>query len=98
MPFDKETASQAGRKSSRKGVSNKNIDEIRAAFRELTEANMDKVQGWLDQVAAEDPNSALDKFLKLAEYVLPKLARVETTHEAGENLKTFTIQIEGSDE
>jgi len=96
MPFQK---GQSGNPSGRpKGTGNKTTEEIRAAFRDLTEANIDKVQGWLDQVAAEDPNSALDKFLKLAEYVLPKLARVETTHEAGENLKTFTISIEGSDE
>jgi hypothetical protein len=97
MPFDKETASQAGRKSSRKGVSNKNVDEIRAAFRELTEANMDKVQGWLDQVAAEDPNSALDKFLKLAEYVLPKLARVETTLETKDKKTFYFKEIEEND-
>ena len=34
---------------------------------------------WLEEVAAEDPNKALDHMSKLAEYVYPKLARVEGT-------------------
>ena len=81
-----------------KGAKNRTTEELRQALKDLTDQNLDKVQGWLDRVAADDPNAALDKWLKLVEYTLPKLARVENTHEAGKNLKTFTIQIEGQDE
>jgi len=96
MPFK---PGQSGNPNGRKaGVGNKSTEELREALKNLTEDNLDQVQGWLDAVAKDDPNAALDKFLKLAEYVLPKLARVETTHEAGQNLKTFQIVIEGQDE
>jgi hypothetical protein len=51
----------------------------------LLEANADKIGTWLDSVAegdpehgrAPDPARALDTLARLAEFAVPKLARVE---------------------
>jgi hypothetical protein len=41
---------------------------------------------WLEKVAEDDPNKALDMMLKLSEYFIPKLARQELTGPDGKDL------------
>lgn len=55
-----------------KGSKDKVTQEARSMFNELFNANIGKIQEWLDKVAEEDPAKALDLFFKLAEYVVPK--------------------------
>lgn len=68
-----------------KGVPNKATSVAREMFAELLEANADKAQGWLDQVAADDPKGALDLLIKLGEYVVPKLSRTHITAAPGKD-------------
>ena len=58
----------------------------REAFTLLCEANVGRVQGWLDQIAEKSPEMALRCFVDLAEYAVPKLARTELTGENGSAL------------
>lgn len=62
-----------------KGTPNKVTGEVRETFRLLLEGNVSRMQNWLDAVASEDPAKALDVLTKLAEFVVPKLARSELT-------------------
>lgn len=87
MKFTKETASKLGKKSSRKGVPNKNTLEIREAFRQLLEAQSPKLTKWIEAVADEDPAKAIDLLLKMSEYILPKLQRTEIQTEI--NIQTL---------
>ena len=73
MPFEKGN-NLAG---SRKGIPNKTTAEIRNAFQLLLENNLDNMKVWLSDVAAEDPERALEIMLKMAEYIVPKLSRTE---------------------
>jgi|TARA_R100000081_G_C4820055_1_gene178930 hypothetical protein len=73
MPFEKGNQ-LAG---SRKGVPNKTTAEIRNAFQMLVEDNLDNMKVWLSDVAAEDPERALEIILKMSEYIVPKLSRTE---------------------
>tara|TARA_R100001163_G_scaffold13569_3_gene12593 strand:+ start:3213 stop:3500 length:288 start_codon:yes stop_codon:yes gene_type:complete len=73
MPFEKGNQ-LAG---SRKGIPNKTTQEIRNAFQLLLENNLDNMKVWLSDVAAEDPERALEIMLKMAEYIVPKLSRTE---------------------
>lgn len=73
MPFEKGN-NLAG---SRKGVPNKTTAEIRNAFQLLIEDNLDNMKVWLSDVAAEDPERALEIILKMSEYIVPKLSRTE---------------------
>ena len=73
MPFEKGNQ-LAG---SRKGIPNKTTAEIRNAFQLLVEDNLDNMTLWLSDVAAEDPERALEIILKMSEYIVPKLSRTE---------------------
>ncbi len=45
--------------------------------------NTERMQAWLDAVAAEEPGPALQIILHLAEFIVPKLARTEHVGEDG---------------
>lgn len=69
-----------------KGVPNKNTKEIRQAYQNLVEMNLDRMSLWISQIASEDPAKAMDTMIKLSEYIIPKLARTEVTGNDGEDL------------
>ena len=69
-----------------KGKPNKTTAEIREAYQKLVEANLTNMTEWLVQVAAENPERAMDLMLKLSEYMIPKLARQEVTGADGKDL------------
>lgn len=58
--------------------------KARECFLELVEGNAHKVQGWLNEI--EEKNGALPAmkvFLELAEFCIPKMARIEHTGQDG---------------
>lgn len=69
MPFEKGQKKTGGRA---KGVENKSTSEVRKNFNELFDGNISKVQDWLDKTAKRSPAKALELFLKLSEFVVPK--------------------------
>lgn len=69
-----------------KGKPNKTTAEIRDAYQKLVEDNLTNMTEWLVQVAAENPERAMDLMLKLSEYMIPKLARQEVTGADGKDL------------
>jgi len=52
-------------------------ERLRVAICELTDANIKSVQTWLDDIAKDDPAKALDVILRMLEFSVPKLSRVE---------------------
>lgn len=68
-----------------KGVANKATAAVREAFASLVEANLAKLQDALDAIYEKDKARWFDMVLGLAEYVLPKLARTETTLKGDED-------------
>ena len=74
-----------------KGTPNKVTADVRAAIAAFAEANVEKLQTWLDAVAEKDPGRALDLFARLLEYSVPKLARTECTTEVQEQPQTLRI-------
>ena len=69
-----------------KGSKNKSTEAIRKAYQQLTEDNLENMSLWLTQIAADNPEKAMDMMIKLSEYVIPKLARTEMTGADGEDL------------
>ena len=65
----------------KKGTLNKITQETRETFNILLSNNIDKMQEWIDDVGSKNPAKALDILLKLSEYVVPKLNRVEVVEE-----------------
>lgn len=73
-----------------KGSSNKSTIEFKEAVTNLLNHAAPQMVKWLDMVAAEDPNKALDHVGKLAEFVQAKLSRSDSTveHKGG-----ITIEV-----
>lgn len=64
---------------SRKGVPNKATSLAREAIAKFVDGNAHRLEGWLDQVAQENPEKAFQLFQSVVEYHVPKLARSEQT-------------------
>jgi hypothetical protein len=52
---------------------NLNKARIRYAFAELADLNVENVHKWLSEVAQQSPAKAVELFMALAEFTLPKL-------------------------
>jgi len=77
-----------------KGKPNKTTAEIRDAYQRLVESNLSNMTLWLADVAADNPEKAMDLMLKLSEYMIPKLARQEVTGAEGKDLfKNITFEF-----
>ncbi len=68
------------------GALNKQTRDIRQAYQNLVEMNLENMTSWLASVASEDPEKAMDLMLKLSEYIIPKLARQEVVGNDGSDL------------
>jgi hypothetical protein len=63
-----------------KGSLNKSTALAREAIAQFVDGNSHKLQQWLDEIAMNEklgPKVAFDCFMQVAEYHVPKLARVE---------------------
>jgi len=76
----------ANRNGRPKGARNKTSNAIREAYQKLTEENLENMSIWLAEVAADNPEKAMDLMLRLSEYIIPKLARTELTGNDGDDL------------
>lgn len=75
------------RGGSRKGVPNKATANARTAIGLFVDNNSERLQGWLDEIAAEEgPKAAFMCFKDLIEYHVPKLGRQEITGADGKDL------------
>ncbi len=75
MPMPKgQSGNPAGKP---KGTPNRATTMAREAIAEFVEGNVDRLNGWLDQIAEKDPKAAFDCFMDVVEYHIPKLARTE---------------------
>lgn len=86
----------AGRKTGgrTKGTPNKVTTDTRALISELAEKNAHNVQSWLDTTAKESPGKALDLYIKLLEFSVPKLVRAEHIGEDGGPIQAvFNVRI-----
>lgn len=59
--------------------------------------NAHRLEGWLDQVAAENPAKAFELFQSVVEYHIPKLARTENTTELVGQLPAINVTLKKPD-
>ena len=78
---------QSGNPNGRpKGSKNKVTQEIRQAYQNLIEMNLDNMSEWIGSIAEEDPAKAMDTLIKLSDFIIPRLARQEVTGSDGSDL------------
>ena len=59
------------------GVPNRVTTESREVFRRLVDGCLPELERWMAKTAKTDPGKAVELLLRLAEWVVPKLARVQ---------------------
>lgn len=78
-----------------KGVPNKATTQAREAIALFVEGNVDRLNGWLEEIATDSPKDAFDRFMSVVEYHIPKLQRTE--HQPldanGEKSSGFNITV-----
>jgi len=57
------------------GAPNRMTTEMRELLSGLVMDNSPKLQGWLDRVARTNPKAALDIYVRMLEFMVPKMAR-----------------------
>ena len=72
MPYNKQTAAEAGRKSKRGPA--KTTEDLRKRVKNLIDDNYEQIQ---KDLAVLKPKERVDAWLRLLEYSLPKQARVD---------------------
>ena len=84
---------QKGQGGKPKGAINKTAQKVKEAFAQLLEDNLDQMY---EDLASLKPKERLDFMKDLSEYIMPKLARVQSDIEIGEEtrqvLRSWTIQ------
>lgn len=83
---------------SRRGIPNKTTAVAREAIARFVDGNTERLQGWLDEIAADERHGPLAAFrclMDVMEYHVPKLARME---HAGEVKHGVIIQASPLDE
>lgn len=61
----------------KKGVPNKATGDVRTLIAKIAEKNAAKIDGWLSRVARKNPAKAIDLYIRMIEYHIPKLSRQE---------------------
>ena len=65
--------------------------ETRQAFRVLLEESTPYLGVWLFQVAEKSPEKAIELLIKMAEFVIPKLARTESNVQVSMSLESLVL-------
>ena len=96
---NRELASMAGKMSSREGVPNRATNEVRRAFKQLVENNLERLQKDLDKL---EPKDRIRFILDMAKFILPTLQAVSVDdlreNEAkGFNVLTINLTTNGND-
>lgn len=82
-----------------KGMKNKSTGYAREAIARFVDGNAERLQEWLDQIAAKDgAKAAMACFIDLIEYHVPKLSRAEVTGKDGADLIPRAINVVFPDE
>lgn len=74
MPYNKQTAAAAGRKSSRKGKPNKTTSELKAIVLAVTNEHADQLNDALHELRMVDVKAYVMAIERLLNYALPKAA------------------------
>lgn len=80
-----------------KGIENKATLEFKEAVNKLIDFATPQMVGWLDTIAQDDPNKALDHVYKFAQFGFPLLSRAELKHEGEITLSQMIADLHDED-
>lgn len=76
-----------------KGSVNLAARQIREAYAEILQNNIDKLAGWLEEVAAKDPEKALNIHIEISKRFVPVLQAIKVEGEIQHRLMPPNITI-----
>lgn len=65
----------------KKGELNRVTRDVREIIARVAEKNADKIEGWLTRIGRKSPAKAMELYLRMLEYHIPKLTRAEIVKE-----------------
>lgn len=74
------------------GVPNKATGRAREAIAQFVNDNADRLVGWLDRIAEDNPKAAFECYMSVVEYHIPKLARSEIENKMSISFEPLVIQ------
>lgn len=74
----------------KKGTPNKSTKETREAFKKVLNDNLDNLDVWLNKVAYKNPEKAINILLKIAEFIIPKLNKIEVEETPKDECENMT--------
>ena len=79
-----------------KGTPNRATTDARYAIASFVDGNAERLTGWLDAIADDNPKAAFDCFMSVVEYHIPKLARTEVQplDENGNKAGGYKVTVE----
>lgn len=85
-------------RGSRKGIPNKSTASAREAIARFVDGNSDRLQEWLDAIAADEkqgPREAFRCLMDVMEFHVPKLARTVVTGDSDAPVKVVFEWLNG---
>lgn len=91
MPFEKGNSLGRGRP---KGAINRSTEMAKVTLARLANKGLNNIAEDIDQIRKDNPIKAAEIYLKLLEYVVPKLKSVDMKVDAEVNAKVENIKIQ----
>lgn len=80
-----------------KGSKNVATTKVREAMAKFANETVDDFTGWLKEVAQDDKKGACELYLKVIEYHIPKLSRVESKVEGEVSISGLLSRLPDAD-
>lgn len=74
------------------GIPNKSTTRAREAIAQFVNDNADRLVGWLDRIAEDNPKAAFEAYMSVVEYHIPKLARSEIENKMSISFEPLVIE------
>jgi hypothetical protein len=90
MPFEKGHKLAKGRPA---GALNRSTEQMKLSIARATNRVLDDMPVILDKLIKEDPKAAVDLAIKLMEFHIPKMSRVEMKAEIESKIQQISVNI-----
>jgi hypothetical protein len=79
-----------------KGAINRSTEMMKLSIARATNAVLDELPGIMKKMVDEDPKAAVDLAIKLLEFNMPKMSRVEMRAEIDQRIQQISVNINKS--
>ena len=90
MPFEKGNKLSKGRPP---GAINRSTEMMKLSIARATNRVLDKLPTIMEEMVKKDPKSAVDLALKMLEFHMPKMSRIEMKAEVEQRIQQISVNI-----